>query len=63
MELKITNKTLCTEPQSMNLTKLATLIGENGSGKSTILRTIFDEGLKNKGFNNHKLVCFSSGQN
>ena len=63
MELNLPKNSLHTEPQSFQLNKLATLIGENGSGKSSILKSIFDLGLKEKGFDNHKLVCFSSGQN
>lgn len=40
--------------------KIITLIGENGSGKSAILESIFESSIYAEKF---KFVCFSSGQN
>lgn len=34
------------QPQELKFDKIATFIGGNGSGKSTILKSIFDEKLK-----------------
>jgi AAA15 family ATPase/GTPase len=51
--------------QNLEFDKIATFIGGNGSGKSTILKSIFDEKLKSSStlYNGYKIVCFSSGQN
>lgn len=54
---------LCSEQQVLELDKIATFIGGNGSGKSTILKSIFDEKLKGDAYKGYKIVCFSSGQN
>lgn len=51
------------EPQQLEFEKIATFIGGNGSGKSTILKSIFDEKLKGTAYDDYKIVCFSSGQN
>ena len=37
-------------------------IGENGSGKSTILKSIFDAKLQGVNYKDHKIVCFSSAK-
>lgn len=49
--------------QQLEFDKIATFIGGNGSGKSTILKSIFDEKLKGTLYEEFKVVCFSSGQN
>ncbi|MGC9458877.1 AAA family ATPase [Vibrio genomosp. F10] len=51
------------QPQELTFDKIATFIGGNGSGKSTILKSIFDEKLKGSLYEDLKVVCFSSGQN
>jgi len=51
------------EEQVLDFEKIATFIGGNGSGKSTILKSIFDEKLKGDMYEDYKVVCFSSGQN
>ncbi|MCX8829773.1 AAA family ATPase [Vibrio parahaemolyticus] len=54
---------LCTVPQELKFEKLAAFIGGNGAGKSTILKSIFDEKLRKAAYDDYKVVCFSSGQN
>lgn len=63
MELTLSPNPLHNQPQTLLINKVATLIGENGSGKSSILQSIFNDGLER--ILNHPLraVCFSSGQN
>ena len=39
---------------------ICTLIGENGSGKSTILESIFNKYIEE---DDKKVICFTSGQN
>lgn len=51
------------QPQELKFDKIATFIGGNGSGKSTILKSIFDEKLKGSLYEEFKIVCFSSGPN
>ena len=63
MELTFSLSHTFTEPQSINIDRVATLIGENGSGKSSVLRSIFTQKLSGKAYKDHKIVCFSSGQN
>ncbi|EMQ2878359.1 ATP-binding protein [Vibrio navarrensis] len=63
MELTLAPNPLHDQPQTLNINKVATLIGENGSGKSTILQSIFSEGLNGGGHSHMRTVCFSSGQN
>lgn len=63
MNLTLAPNALHTESQSLNLDKVATLIGENGSGKSTILGSIFEQRLANEAHQSLNVVCFSSGQN
>ncbi|CAJ1817524.1 AAA family ATPase [Aeromonas veronii] len=63
MELTLAPNPLHTQQQSLNINKVATLIGENGSGKSSILQSIFEERLNKRAHHNLNVVCFSSGQN
>lgn len=63
MNLTLAPNVLHRESQSLNLDKVATLIGENGSGKSTILGSIFEQRLANEAHQSLNVVCFSSGQN
>lgn len=63
MELTLAPNLLYTESQALSFDKIATLIGENGSGKSCILQSIFDTKLDGRDFNDLRVVCFSSGQN
>ncbi|KAE9743582.1 AAA family ATPase [Escherichia coli] len=63
MKLTLAPNPLHDQPQTLNINKVATLIGENGSGKSTILQSIFSEGLNGGGPAHLRTVCFSSGQN
>ncbi|MFM5465091.1 ATP-binding protein [Aeromonas simiae] len=63
MELTLAPNPLHDQPQTLNINKVATLIGENGSGKSTILQSIFSEGLNGGNHSHLRTVCSSSGQN
>jgi len=63
MELTLAPNPLCTESQTLSFDKIATLIGENGSGKSCILQSIFDAKLDGNDFDDLRVICFSSGQN
>lgn len=63
MEIALAPNPLCTEPQTLVIDKVATLIGENGCGKSSILQSIFDRRLNREDYQHLKIVCFSSGQN
>ncbi|EPJ0237481.1 ATP-binding protein [Vibrio parahaemolyticus] len=63
MQLTLAPNPLHDQPQTLHINKVATLIGENGSGKSTILQSIFSEGLSGGGHAHLRTVCFSSGQN
>jgi|GEM_PF-453050 len=63
MELTIAPNGLYQQTQTINLSKLTTLIGENGSGKSSVLQSIFSQKLSKNDSINKKIVCFSSGQN
>ncbi|MBS3842469.1 AAA family ATPase [Proteus mirabilis] len=63
MQLTLAPNSLHDQPQTLHINKVATLIGENGSGKSTILQSIFSEGLNGGGHAHLRTVCFSSGQN
>lgn len=65
ISLPLPGNVLHTEEQILNFDKIATFIGGNGSGKSTILKSIFDEKLKPKSklYQDYRIVCFSSGQN
>lgn len=63
MEITLAPNPLYDKEQSLHLNKITTLIGENGSGKSSVLQSIFNQKLSGKDHVNNKIVCFSSGQN
>lgn len=63
MELVLAPNPLHHQTQSISLGKVTTLIGENGSGKSSVLQSIFAQKLARNEYINKKIVCFSSGQN
>ena len=63
MEITLAPNPLYDQQQNLMINKVATLIGENGSGKSSILQSIFSEGLSNGNQTGLRTVCFSSGQN
>ncbi|EHH0804550.1 ATP-binding protein, partial [Vibrio vulnificus] len=63
VSLPLPPNVLYDQPQELKFDKIATFIGGNGSGKSTILKSIFDEKLKGSLYEEFKVVCFSSGQN
>ena len=63
MKLNLTPNTLYQQAQTLRIDKVATLIGENGSGKSNILQSIFEQKLANNDHQQLNVVCFSSGQN
>ncbi|MGV6827324.1 MAG: AAA family ATPase [bacterium] len=63
MDLTLAPNPLHNAGQILSVDKVATLIGENGSGKSCILQSIFDTKLAGKDFDELRVVCFSSGQN
>ncbi|MCE9793701.1 ATP-binding protein [Shewanella indica] len=63
ISLPLPPNVLYKEAQQIEFDKIATFIGGNGSGKSTILKSIFDEKLKGSLYEDFKVVCFSSGQN
>lgn len=63
MELKLAPNPLHQNVQTLTIDKVATLIGENGSGKSSILQSMFEQRLAGRDHENLKVVCFSSGQN
>lgn len=64
MELTLPPNQLFDQQQVLTLHNgVATLIGGNGSGKSCILRSIFDAKLNGKDLLDTSVVCFSSGQN
>jgi ABC-type cobalamin/Fe3+-siderophores transport system ATPase subunit len=63
ISLALPSNVLHDQPQVLEFDKIATFIGSNGSGKSTILKSIFDEKLNGTTYQNYKIVCFSSGQN
>lgn len=63
ISLPLPPNVLYKEAQQIEFDKIATFIGGNGSGKSTILKSIFDEKLKGSLYEEFKVVCFSSGQN
>lgn len=62
MTLQIPHNKLYQETQELNFTgtNIFTLIGENGSGKSSILESIFQEYIEDE---DKKVICFTSGQN
>ena len=63
ISLTIPSNVLYSQPQTLEFDKITTFIGGNGSGKSTILKSIFDEKLEGTNYQDYKIVCFSSGQN
>ncbi len=63
MELNLAPNPLHQQAQTLSIDKVATLIGENGSGKSSILQSVFEQRLAGRDHKNLKVVCFSSGQN
>ncbi|EGR5063265.1 ATP-binding protein [Vibrio cholerae] len=63
MELTLVSNPLHRQPQTISLSKVTALIGENGAGKSSILQSIFTQKLSNNDYIDKKIVCFSSGQN
>lgn len=63
MELTLAPNPLHDQRQTLHINKVATLIGENGSGKSSILQSVFEERLNKRAHHHLNVVCFSSGQN
>ena len=63
MELILGPNPLHNEQQTLQIDKIATLIGENGSGKSSILQSVFEQRLNRRAHQHLSVVCFSSGQN
>ena len=63
MELNLAPNSLHQQAQTLRIDKVATLIGENGSGKSSILQSVFEQRLAGRDHEHLKIVCFSSGQN
>jgi ABC-type cobalamin/Fe3+-siderophores transport system ATPase subunit len=65
VSLQLPENDLYKHTQILEFDKIATFIGGNGSGKSSILKSIFDEKLKPGStiYQDYKVVCFSSGQN
>ncbi|WP_288368440.1 AAA family ATPase [uncultured Alcanivorax sp.] len=63
MELNLAPNPLHQHVQTLTIDKVATLIGENGSGKSSILQSVFEQRLAGLDHEDLKVVCFSSGQN
>lgn len=62
MTLQVPHNKLYQETQELNFsdTNIFTLIGENGSGKSSILESIFQKYIEDE---DKKVICFTSGQN
>jgi ABC-type cobalamin/Fe3+-siderophores transport system ATPase subunit len=63
MELTLAPNPLYNQKQTLRIDKVATLIGENGSGKSSILQSVFEQRLNKSAHQHLNVVCFSSGQN
>ncbi|PCI51630.1 MAG: ABC transporter ATP-binding protein [Gammaproteobacteria bacterium] len=63
MELTLAPNPLHDQPQTLHINKVATLIGENGCGKSSILQSVFEQRLSKQAHQHLNVVCFSSGQN
>lgn len=63
MDLNLAPNPLYHLAQTLHIDKVATLIGENGSGKSSILQSVFEQRLAGRDHEHLKVVCFSSGQN
>lgn len=62
LTLSLAPNALYEERQVLNINKVATLIGENGSGKSSILHSIFKGQIEEPG-GSFQLICATSGQN
>lgn len=62
MILQLPHNKLHQQIQELNFTytNIFTLIGENGSGKSSILESIFQKYIEDE---DKKVICFTSGQN
>lgn len=63
MELTLAPNPLHDQAQTLHIDKVATLIGENGSGKSSILQSVFEQRIARRDHQDLNVVCFSSGQN
>ena len=63
LTLTLPPNVLHTQSQQLTIEKVATLIGGNGSGKSCILQSVFDQKLSATAFDQLRIVSFSSGQN
>ncbi|WP_417659145.1 ATP-binding protein [Pseudidiomarina sp.] len=63
MELTLAPNPLHDQTQTLTIDKVAALIGENGSGKSSILQSVFEDRIKAGQARDYRVVCFSSGQN
>jgi ABC-type cobalamin/Fe3+-siderophores transport system ATPase subunit len=63
MELTLAPNPLHDQTQTLLINKVATLIGENGCGKSSILQSVFEQRLNKQAHQHLNVVCFSSGQN
>lgn len=63
MELTLASNPLCRDIQTLEVEKVAALIGKNGSGKSLILESIFKQKTNHTDYENLNIICFSSGQN
>ncbi|GGZ75594.1 AAA family ATPase [Paraglaciecola chathamensis] len=63
MELTLAPNPLHDQAQTLHINKVATLIGENGSGKSSILQSVFEQRIARRDHQDLNVVCFSSGQN
>lgn len=62
MELILAPNPLHDQRQTLRIDKVATLIGENGSGKSSILHSIFKKQIEEPN-DTLQLICATSGQN
>lgn len=62
MELTLAPNPLHDQSQTLLIDKIATLIGENGSGKSSILHSIFRKQVEEPN-DDLRLICATSGQN
>lgn len=63
MQLNLAPNPLHSQNQTLKINKVATLIGENGCGKSSILQSVFEQRLNKSDYNDLNVVAFSSGQN
>ncbi|UQB42270.1 ATP-binding protein [Thiomicrospira microaerophila] len=63
VKVELKSNILHKKNQSFEIGKYVALIGENGSGKSSILQGVFEGQLSGEILSSWKLVCFSSGHN